>query len=100
MCNSGLKIVIFCPFKSLPLGGEKILTFQTWLKKSLVMPSWGQGAKLSWKMPFRGVKMAKCAILAVFPILSYIKWLKITKWIGAEGDEIYYLYYEFFVKVT
>ena len=73
MCDFGLKIVIFGPFKSLPLGGEKILTFQTWLKKSLVMPSCSQGAKLAWKMPSRGVKMAKCAILAIFPILSYIK---------------------------
>ena len=73
MCDFGLKMVIFGPFQSLPLGGEKILTFQTWLKKSLVMPSWSQGAKLDWKMPFRGAKMAKCAILAVFPILSYIK---------------------------
>ena len=26
--------------------------------------------------------------------------LSITVWIGVEGDEIYYLYYEFFVKVT
>ena len=72
MCDFGLKIVIFCPFKSLPLGGEKILSFQTWLEKSIVLPSWGQGAKLAWKMPFRGVKMAKYAILTVFPILSYM----------------------------
>ena len=73
MCNFGLKIVIFDPFQSLTLDGKKFLTFQTWLKKSLVSPTWGQGAKLAWKMPFRGVKMAKCAILAIFPILSYIK---------------------------
>ena len=29
-----------------PLQGEKILTFQTWHKKSLVFPSRGQGANL------------------------------------------------------
>ena len=57
MCNFGLKMVIFGPFQSLPLGGGKILTFQTWLRKSLVMPSWSQGAKLAWKMPFRGKKL-------------------------------------------
>ena len=64
ICDFGLKMVIFDPFKSLPLRGEKILTFQTWLKKSLVLPSWGQGAKLAWKMPFKGVNMTKCVILA------------------------------------
>ena len=31
ICDFGLKMVIFDPFKSLPLRGEKILTFQTWL---------------------------------------------------------------------
>ena len=54
----------FWPLLESPLGRQKILTFQTWLKKSLVLPSWGQGAKLARKMPFRGVNMAKCAILA------------------------------------
>ena len=54
----------FDPFQSLTLGGKKILTFQAWLKKSLVSPTWGQGAKLAWKMPFRVVNIAKCAILA------------------------------------
>ena len=73
MCDFGLKMVIFGPFQSLPLGGKKILTLQTWLKKSLVLTSRGQGGKLAWKMPFRGVNMAKCAIFAVFPILSYTK---------------------------
>jgi len=72
MCDFGLKIVIFGPFRVSP-GREENLTFQIWLKKSLVSPTWGQGAKLAWKMPFRGIKMAKCAILAIFPILSYIK---------------------------
>ena len=79
MCDFGLTMVIFGPFQSLPPGGKKILAFQIWLEKSLVSSTWGQGAKLAWKMPFRGVKMAKCAILAIFPILSYIKQLKITK---------------------
>ena len=64
MCDFDLKMVIFGPFQSLPLGGKKILTFQTWLKKSLVLPSRGQGGKLAWKMPFRVVNIAKCAILA------------------------------------
>ena len=57
-------MVIFGPSQSLTLGGKKLLTFQTWLKKSVVLPSRGQGGKLAWKMPFRGVNMAKCAILA------------------------------------
>ena len=56
MCNFGLKMVIFGPFKSLSLGGEKILIFQIWLKKSLVLPSWRKGVKLAWKTPFREVK--------------------------------------------
>ena len=47
MCDFGLKMVIFGPFQSLPLGGKKILTFQIWLKKSLVSPTWGQGEKLA-----------------------------------------------------
>ena len=64
MYDFGLKIVIFDPFLTLPLWGKKILTFQTWLKKSLVLPFRGQGGKLAWKMTFRGVNMAKCAILA------------------------------------
>ena len=63
-CDFGLKMIIFDPFQSLTLGGKKILTFQIWLKKSLVSPTWGQGAKLAWKMPFKGVNMAKCAVLA------------------------------------
>ena len=54
MYDFGLQMVIFGPFQSLPPGGKKILTFQTWLRKSLVLPSWGQGAKLAWKMPFKG----------------------------------------------
>ena len=64
MCDFGLKIFIFDPFRSLTLEGKKFLTFQTWLKKSLVSPTWGQGAKLAWKMSFKGVNMAKCAVLA------------------------------------
>ena len=44
----------FWPLQESPLKGEKILTFQTWLKKSIVFPSWVQGAKLAWKMPFKG----------------------------------------------
>ena len=47
MCDFGLKMIIFDPFQSLPLGGEKNLTFQTWLKKSLVMPSLSQVARLA-----------------------------------------------------
>ena len=45
--NFGLKIVILGPFQSLPLPGEKILTLQTWLKKYLVLSSWGHVAKLA-----------------------------------------------------
>ena len=63
----------FWPLSESPPGREENLTFQIWHKMSLVLPSRGQGGKLAWKMPFRGVNMAKCAILAVFPILSYIK---------------------------
>ena len=111
----------FGPFQSLALWGEKVLTFQTWLKKSIItyygsgwkisteiiesnqiylmceltqnfsffatfrvsscksrifrpsklglkslsLTSWGQGAKLAWKIPFVGVNMTKCAILAL-----------------------------------
>ena len=28
------------------MSGEKMLTFQTWLIKSLILPSWGQGCKI------------------------------------------------------
>ena len=49
------KIVIFGPFQSLHLQGEKVLTIKILLKKSIVLPSWGQDVKLSWKIPFRGV---------------------------------------------
>ena len=62
MCYFGLKTVIFEPFKSLPLGGQIILTFQIWLKKSLVFPSWSQGLKSAWKISCRRIKMTKCAI--------------------------------------
>ena len=62
MCDFGLRIVIFVPFPSLLLWGKKILTFQTWLKKSLVSPS--QDEKLAWKIPFKGVDIVKCVILA------------------------------------
>ena len=64
MCDFGLKMIIFGPFQSLPLGGEKILIFQTWLKKPLAMPSWSQGARITIKNAILGVKMTKCAILA------------------------------------
>ena len=60
MCDFGLKIVIFDPFQSLTLEGKKFLTFQTWLKKSLVSPTWGQGAKLAWKMSFKGLVGQMC----------------------------------------
>jgi len=30
----------------LPVKGE-VVTFPTWLDKSMVLPSWGQGAKLA-----------------------------------------------------
>ena len=63
MCDFGLKIVIFDPFRTLPLLGKKILTFQTWLK-SLVLPSWGQGARLAQKIPFSGVNIVRYVILA------------------------------------
>ena len=39
ICDFGLKIVILGPFKSLSLGGEKILTIEIGLNKSLVFPS-------------------------------------------------------------
>ena len=64
MCDFGLKMVIFGPFQSLPPGGKKMMTFQIWPKKSLVTPTCGQGAKLAWKMPFKGINMAKCEVLA------------------------------------
>ena len=54
----------FGPFQTLSPRGKKISTFQTWLKKSLVLPSRGQGAKLAWKILFSGVNVVKCAILA------------------------------------
>ena len=58
-------MVIFDPFQSLPLYVKKILTFQTWLKnKFLVLPSWGQGARLAKKMPFSRANIVKCEILA------------------------------------
>ena len=40
ICDCGLKMVIFGHFLSLLLGGEKILTFKIWLKKSLALLSW------------------------------------------------------------
>ena len=64
MYDFGLEMVIFDLFQSLPLWGKKILTFQTWLMKSLVFPSWGQGAKLAWKYHLEGVNIVKFAILA------------------------------------
>ena len=39
MCEFGLKIVNFDPFQILPLLRKKILTFQSWLKKSLLLLS-------------------------------------------------------------
>ena len=59
---------IFGPFKSPPYEWAKFLTLQTCSKKSLALLPWGQEAKLPRKMQFRGFKMAKCLILAVFPI--------------------------------
>ena len=37
----------FDPFQTLLLRRKKTLTFHTWRKKSLVLPSWGQAAKLA-----------------------------------------------------
>ena len=67
-----LKSGRFGPFQSLPMRREKILNFQTWLKKSLVKLSWSQSAKLARKMSFKGIKMTKCAILD-FWILTLAK---------------------------
>ena len=38
ICDFGLKTVIFGPFQTLSLRGEKSLTFQTWLKSFLDRP--------------------------------------------------------------
>ena len=42
---------------------------------------------------------AYCAETTLQLTTSFHQLLAII-WIGVEGDEIYYLYYEFFVKVT
>ena len=47
----------------LSVKGE-IVTFIIWLDKSMVLPSWDQSAKLAWKMPSKGVNMAKGEVFA------------------------------------
>ena len=42
----------------------QILKVKVWLRKSLVLPSCGQGAKLVKKISFRRVKLAEYVILA------------------------------------
>ena len=54
----------FSPFQSLALREEKVLTFQIWLKKSLVLPSVYRCTKLAQQISFAKVKMTKYAILA------------------------------------
>ena len=44
-------------FHHLSLEREKMLTYQIWLKGSLVLASWGQGVILAQEIPFRGSKL-------------------------------------------
>ena len=69
-------MTIFGPFKSPPGQEINIWTLQTRPKKSLGLPFWAQLERITRKMPFKGSKMAKpsiWAIFSIFPIYFHYK---------------------------
>ena len=72
-------MTIFGPFKSPPGQETKIWTLQTRPKKSLGLPFWAQLARIARKMPFKGSKIAKRLILAVFSIFPIYFQYKIAE---------------------
>ncbi len=65
-------MAIFGPFKGPPCEWAKILTPKNLSKKSLTLPPWGQGGKISIKNAIKGVQNGQMLDFGRFPYISLI----------------------------